>query len=272
MKHVISSIIAIIALISISSCGTTKEVTYLQDLDKIQNNAIQLDKGIKIQPKDQLSISVSCQDKEFSAMLNLPTVYYQYDSEITANSKGQKMLNYSVDEKGWIDFPVLGKIKAAGLNRWELQDKIKNELISRKILKGLVVTVEFANFKISILGEVTNPGSYKINGDKVTILEAISLAKDLTIYGRRDQVYVIREENNQRTTYKVDLRSTDLFKSPVYYLQQNDIIYVQPNEVRAGQSNINENNLKSVSLWISVASLLSSVAVLVTTIINNKNN
>ena len=272
MKHVISSIIAVIALISISSCGTTKEVTYLQDLDQIEDNAIQLDKSIKIQPKDQLSISVSCQDKEFSLMFNLPTVYYQNDSEITANLSGQKMLNYSVDEEGMIEFPILGKIHVAGLNRWELQEKIKHDIIEKKLLKDLVVTVEFANFKISILGEVTNPGSYKINGDKVTILEAISLAKDLTIYGRRDQVYVIREENNERTTYKADLRSTDLFKSPVYYLQQNDIVYVQPNKVRAGQSNINENNLKSVSLWISVASLLSSVAVLVATIVDNKNN
>ncbi len=273
MRHVISSIIAVFALISISSCGTTKEVTYLQDLDQIEDNIIQLDKSIKIQPKDQLTITVSCQDKEFSAMFNLPVVTYQGNSEITGDGgASQRNLHYSVDEDGMIEFPILGKIHAAGLNRWELQNKIKQDIIKRKLLKDLVVTVEFANFKISVLGEVTNPGSYKINGDKVTILEAISLAKDLTIYGRRDQVYVIREENNERTTYKADLRSTNLFKSPVYYLQQNDIVYVQPNKVRAGQSNINENNLKSVSLWISVASLLSSVAVLVATIVDNKNN
>ena len=132
----------------------------------------------------------------------------------------------------------------------------------------MVVTVEFLNFKISILGEVSNPGTYNIKGDKVTLLEAISMAHDLTIYGRRDQVYVIREQNNTRTTYRVDLRSSDLFNSPAYYLKQNDIIYVQPNKVRSGQSTINDNSMKSASFWISIASLLSSLGVLIVNIVD----
>ena len=110
------------------------------------------------------------------------------------------------------------------------------------------------------------PGTYTINSDKVTVLEAIAMAKDLTIFGERDHVYVIREENGQRKSYQLDLRSADIFKSPAYYLKQNDVVYVQPNSVRAGQSTINQNAMKSVSLWISIASLLTSIGVLVVNI------
>ena len=125
-----------------------------------------------------------------------------------------------------------------------------------------MVTVQFMNFKISVTGEVTSPGVFDISGDKITIFEAISLARNLTIYGRRDGVYVIREQNGSRTIYQVDLRTVDMFNSPAYYLQQNDVVYVEPNKVRAGQSTINENNLKSVSLWVSIGSFLSTLATL----------
>lgn len=257
------------ALISIiTSCNTSKEIVYLQDIQTGTKEKVDSSHGIVIQPKDMLSIIVSSKDPQLASMFNLPVVSYQAGSEIVSGGQQQRLLGYVVDEKGFINFPILGRIEAAGYTRWQLQEKIKKEIISRDLLKDLVVTVEFMNFKISILGEVTNPGSYKIEGDKVTILEALSMAKDLTIFGRRDQVYVIREENNTRTTYQVDLRSTDLFKSPVYYLKQNDIVYVQPNKVKAGQSTINENNIKSVGLWISIASLLSSVGVLIVNLLN----
>ena len=173
--------------------------------------------------------------------------------------------NFSSNE-GYIDFPILGKIKASGLSRWQLQEQITQALAEKKMLTDGLVTVEFMNFKVSILGEVTNPGTYTINSDKVTVLEAIAMAKDLTIFGERNHVYVIREENGQRKSYQLDLRSADIFKSPAYYLKQNDVVYVQPNSVRAGQSTINQNAMKSVSLWISIASLLTSIGVLVVNI------
>ncbi len=262
------SIISCLCLLIATSCNTSKEIVYLQDIQTGEKEKVDSSHGIVVQPKDMLSIIVSSKDPQLASMFNLPVVSYQAGSEIVSGGQQQRLLGYVVDEQGFINFPILGKIEAAGCTRWQLQEKIKNEIIRRDLLKDLVVTVEFMNFKISILGEVTNPGSYKIEGDKVTILEALSMAKDLTIFGRRDQVYVIREENNTRTTYHVDLRSTDLFNSPVYYLKQNDIVYVQPNKVKAGQSTINENNIKSVSLWISIASLLSSVGVLIVNLLN----
>ena len=158
-----------------------------------------------------LSIIVSCKDAELAAMFNLPVVSYQTNSEIVSSTGGtQQLLGYAVDENGEIKLPVLGKMKVAGMTRWEVQEKIKD----------MVVTVEFRNFKISILGEVKNPGSYSIEGDKVNVLEAISMAGDLTIYGLRDQVYVIREEGGERTVYRLNLKSAEVFQSPAYYLKQ----------------------------------------------------
>lgn len=224
---------------------------------------VSVNQGIRIQPQDMLSIVVSSKTPELAMIFNLPVVSYQAGSEVVSGAGSQRLLGYVVDNNGEIDFPVLGKIKVAGLTRWEVQEYIKKTIIDAGLMKDLVVTVEFMNFKISIMGEVNSPGTYTINGDKVTLLEALSMARDLTIYGKRDGVYVVREENGVRTTYNVDLRSVSLFDSPVYYLRQNDVVYVEPNKVRAGQSTINENSLKSVSLWISIGSFLTSLAVLI---------
>ena len=236
--------------LAVSSCKTSEKVVYLQDVKLDMPERLQESTGITIQPKDMLSIVISCKDPELAAMFNLPVISYQAGSEVVAGAGSQRLMGYVVDEQGNIDFPILGKLQVAGLNRADL-------------LKDFVVTVEFMNFKVSILGEVNKPGSYTIQGDKITLLEALSMANDLTIYGKRDGVYVIREENGERTTYRLDLRSAEIFNSPVYYLKQNDIIYVEPNSVRAGQSTINENSMKSVSLWISVGSFLSSLGVLI---------
>ena len=256
--------ILLISCMLLVGCNSTKEVAYLQNLDINKQESISASKGITIQPKDVLSIIVSCKDAELAAMFNLPVVSYQTNSEIVSSTGGtQQLLGYAVDENGEIKLPVLGKMKVAGMTRWEVQEKIKNELKSRELLKDMVVTVEFRNFKISILGEVKNPGSYSIEGDKVNVLEAISMAGDLTIYGLRDQVYVIREEGGERTVYRLNLKSAEVFQSPAYYLKQNDVVYVQPNKVRAGESNLNENSMKSIGIWISIASLLTTVATLV---------
>jgi polysaccharide export outer membrane protein len=174
------------------------------------------------------------------------------------------VLGYLVDKEGNIDFPILGNLKVAGLTRMQLTSLIKNRLINEDLIKDPIITVQFLNFKVSVMGEVARPGSFTINSDRVTLLEALSMAGDLTIYGKRDRVAVIREANGKRTVLFHDLRSSDIFESPCYYLQQNDIVYVEPNKARAGQSEINQNN--SVSVWLSAVSILASVAALIVNI------
>lgn len=249
----------------LSSCNTSKEIIYLQDVRLESPEEIKAAETITVEPKDMLSIVVSSSQPDAARIFNLPIMATQasngdlmYDSYLNG---------YVVDGDGYIDFPVVGKIKASGLNRWQLQDRIMETLRDKKLLDDPVVTVDFMNFKVSILGEVTAPGTYSIKSDKVSVLEAIAMARDLTIYGKRDEVYVIREEGGQRHSYKLDLRSSDIFDSPAYYLKQNDVIYVQPNKVRAGQSTINQNTVKSVSMWVSIASLLTSIGVLVANIV-----
>lgn len=276
MKLKLYRILAIAAIgLMAAGCSTTtyQQIDYLQDLDYEAQLNMKENKGIVIQPQDQLSIVVSSRNPELAASLNKPLSTYLVGSEITSNrasSGTSRLIGYVVDNSGDLEFPMLGTIHVAGLNRWELQDMLKQEIISRGILMDPIVTVEYMNFRISVLGEVKNPGMYSVTGDKITLLGAISLANDLTIYGRRDNVTVIREQNGKRNIYKVDLRSSDLFESPAYYLQQNDVIYVYPNAVRAGQSTINENYFKSGSFWISLASVAVTVTNFVLTVTHLK--
>lgn len=255
------------AAMMLSSCATYKKINYIQDVEANKAESVAINEGILIQPKDMISIIVSSKNPELSVNYNLPVVSYQAGGEATMSSN-QRLVGYVVDNDGNIDFPVLGPIHAAGMTRWELSKSIKDVLIGEGHLKDAVVTVQFMNFKISVLGEVTSPGTYTIDGDKLTLLEALSLARDLTIHGRRDRVFVIREKNGERTTYQVDLRSVDLFNSPAYYLQQNDVIYVEPDKVRAGQSTLNENSVKSANFWISIGSVLTTIATFIVTVLN----
>ena len=262
------AITAIVALAAGCSTTTYQQIDYLQDLNREATLEMKENKGIVIQPQDQLSIIVSSRYPELSAALNKPSVSYQAGSELASSSgSNQRLLGYVVDNDGNIEFPMLGIIHVAGLTRWELQDMIKGEIISRGIILDPIISVEYMNFRISVMGEVNSPGTYGVTGDKITLLGALSLAKDLTIYGRRDNVTVIREQNGQRSVYKVDLRkSSSLFDSPAYYLQQNDVVYVYPNSVRAGQSTINENYFKSGSFWISLASVAVTVTNFILTV------
>ena len=262
----ISHLLVIIAIaVMATACDSSKKVIYLQDADVNKPAEITNSQVITIEPKDMLSIVVSSSDAKLSKIFNLPIATTQAGTDRA--SSGQYLMGYAVDNDGFIDFPVLGKVRAAGFNRWQLQGMIQKELLDRKLLNDAIVTVDFMNFKVSIMGEVTAPGTYTINSDKVTVLEAIAMAKDLTIFGERDKVFVIREEAGERKTYQLDLRSAEIFNSPAYYLKQNDVVYVTPNKVRAGQSTINENSMKSVSLWVSIASLLTTVGVLVVNIV-----
>ena len=257
-----------LSILTFASCGSAKDIAYFQN--KIVNEPEAIDKhaGIVIQPKDMLSIVVSSRNPELVAMFNLPVVSYQAGSEIVSSGYNQRLMGYVVDNEGMIDFPVLGPINVSGLTRWELSELIKSKLLDGGLLADAVVTVEFMNFKVSVIGEVNNPGTFTIEGDKVTVLQAISLARDLTIFGERENVTVIRERDGQRTMYEINLCDVSMFQSPAYYLQQNDVVYVQPSTVKARQSTTDDKALRMTSIFVSSGSLLVSVATLIISLLN----
>ena len=207
----IKLLVILSAILMLSSCATVKNIAYFQNKLVDQPEKIDKHAGIVIQPKDMLSIVVSSKNPELVVIFNLPVVSYQAGSEVVSSGY-QRLMGYVVDNDGFIDFPVLGPIKVAGLTRWELAELIKGKLIDGGYLNDAVVTVEFMNFKVSVIGEVNSPGTYSVEGDKVTILQAISLARDLTIFGQRENVSVIRERDGERTIYEVNLCDVSLFK------------------------------------------------------------
>jgi polysaccharide export outer membrane protein len=267
-----SFIVLAVMTVILASCGSVKDIAYFQN--KVVDHPEQIDKhaGIVIQPKDMLSIVVSSRNPELVAMFNLPVISYQAGSEVVTSSYQQRLMGYVVDNEGMIDFPVLGPIKVSGLTRWELSELIKKKLIDGGLLTDAVVTVEFMNFKVSVIGEVNSPGTYTIQGDKVTILQAISLARDLTIFGLRENVSVIRERDGERVIYEVNLCDVSMFNSPAYYLQQNDVVYVQPSEIKARQSTTDDKSLRMTSILVSGGSLLVSLASLIIGILSATGN
>ena len=256
-------LLAVLA-VGAASCGhrTYKNIAYLQDVEDDMSLPMAVNRGIVIQPQDKISIVVSSKSSELAMPYNLPRVTYTLgaESDNIGGGGNNGILGYVVDNNGNINMAGLGQMHVAGMNRWELSNYVRQILIDRNLLKDPNVTVEFMNFKVSVLGEVGSPGTYNISGDKVTILQALSLAGDLTIMGKRDNVMVLREQGKERNFYHLDLRDTEIFNSPAYYLQQSDVIYVYPNKVRAGQSRINENSFRSVSFWTSMVSMVTSLA------------
>ncbi len=240
----------------LAACGSQKDIVYMQNDQYGQDEAILNMNKIKIQPHDQVSIIVSCKEPELASLFNL-----KQPNGSGGTTSGNR-LAYTVDDEGDITFPMLGKIHIAGLTRDEISKKISDLLINEQWISDPIVTVEFANLHFSALGEVASPGCYSITNDKINLLEALSMAGDLTIHGERE-IIVIREQNGKRVKYLVDLRDKNLYDSPVFYLQQNDVIYVQPDKSIARQAADNPNNFKSIALWMSIASFLSTMAVLI---------
>ncbi len=261
-----------IGIIAVASCATPRDIAYFQDING--ETSIKADKAepIRLKPMDQISIIVNSRDPQVTAMFNLP--YYsnrigQTQSMSDAMTSGgasssQGMSGYTVDSQGYIDFPVLGLIQVGGLTREEVTEKIKEELLDSRQIKDPVVTVEFMNLGFAVLGEVTRPGRYKIDRDRFTVLDALALAGDLTINGRRSDVMLIRHDGNKDHAYYLNLLdSKELYASPAFYVEQGDVIYVTPNDKRMRESTVNGNNVRSASFWFSLASLLTSTAVLV---------
>ena len=249
----------------LSSCDMSKRITYFQDIQgqRTSYSNEQPAPEIRLRPEDKISIIVNTKVPELTALFNLPytsRVLGSTSENLSSTSQGTS--GYTIKADGSIDFPVLGPVQAAGKTRDELGGYIKSELIERNLVNDPVVTVEFVNLKFSVMGEVRAPGAYPITRDHITLLDALSMAGDLTIDGKRDNVMVLRPNaSGKLTAYTVDMLSfDDVQHSPAYFIHQNDYIYVEPNKKRANQSTVNANTVESASFWISVVSLLASLA------------
>lgn len=243
--------ISLIALM-LSSCVSREKIVYFQgDIEAMAQ--MTADYSPLIQPDDLLLITVFGRDKEATKIFN------QESNLSTAGGGGGRVQSYLVDEEGNIEFPVLGKVKLAGLTRIEAMDHMK-QLLSRDIIDP-GVSMSISNFKITMLGEVGKPGSYTLENEKITLLEALGLAGDLTINGERKNVLVIREEEGQRNFYRIDLTSNEVFTSPAYYLIQNDIVYVEPNQ---NKRNSSTSTVRDISFAISVTSFVITIIALIT--------
>ncbi len=246
-----------VALLTATSCGTPKDVAYFQDLNNNPDTVITLqNKVITVKPTDKIYIGVKSKDPQITQLFNLTGGTGNTSSTDIAKSA----FYYTVDSKGNIDFPVLGTIHVAGLTREQIAEKVKKSLLEASLVKDPTVTVGFSNLYYSVMGEVAHPGRFSMDEEKVTILDAISNAGDLTITGTRNDVMVLRQENGHQKVYKIDLCSgKDVFNSPAYYLQQNDVVYVTPNDTKKRSSTLNGNTVQSTGFWISIASLLVTV-------------
>tara|TARA_R110002072_G_scaffold199405_4_gene357051 strand:+ start:29078 stop:29875 length:798 start_codon:yes stop_codon:yes gene_type:complete len=244
-----------IILSTLASCVSKKEILYLQDIEKMAANSDPMFSTTAIQPNDILSINVTAFDMEAAAPFNLimPARTVQ---ELT-NPSTRELQGYLVSMDGTIEFPVLGTIKVAGLSRQELIEKMKKEI--RVYIKDPIVNVTISNYKVTVLGEVMRPGTYNIPDERITLLEALGKAGDLTIYGKRTNIILLREQDGVKTHSIIDITKSDFLNSPFYFLKQNDVIYVQPNSAQVNSAAYNRNS----SVYISIASVLISLIVLI---------
>ncbi|MDM1548956.1 polysaccharide biosynthesis/export family protein [Empedobacter falsenii] len=247
MKNKIFNLLIVIVILTISSCASKKELVYFQG---DQQSTTKYEEYIpKIQSSDMLAISVSAADIKATEPFNQQSVY-QVNSGMQNNPYAKV---YTVDENGYINYPLIGNVKVGGLTRTEAENELKSKISKYIVNPG--VNINFTNFRISVLGEVAKPGNFTIPSERVSILDALGMAGDLTINGVRSNIMVIREQNGQKQTYNVDLTSKEILNSPVYYLAQNDVIYVEPNSAKISSSKFTPN----YSLWISVAGVIISV-------------
>ncbi|CDF80002.1 polysaccharide export outer membrane protein [Formosa agariphila KMM 3901] len=257
LKNYLLKITLILSAFIFVSCGAKREsIVYFQDEQStaINNNLEAFE--IKFKPDDLLTIDVSALDPEAAKPFNLPAVSYNATSIISAQGT-LKMQTYLIDKNGNIEFPVLGTLKLGGLSRSEANYFLKETL--KEYLKDPIVNIRLANFNVTILGEVNRPGTYNVQDEKVSLTEALGLAGDLTIYGKRENVFLIREIDGENRYYKFDLTSINVMNSPHFYLTQNDVIYVEPNKAKIRSSNYNQNNVVLISAIATLATITALI-------------
>ncbi len=267
MKKVIPFFVLLMLL---SGCNMSKKIVYVQNAGSPVSYADTTKSKVpdpKLKVGDLLVITVNANTPEAALPFNLPLVPSQgltsYDPSGSSSSGGIGLQNYLIDTNGDITFPIIGKIKAVGMTKTALSDFIKDKIHPFYIKEDPIISIRYANYKVSILGEVAHPSVYAIQNEKINIFEAIALAGDLTIYGERDNVLLIREnDNGQRETLRIDLRDERLINSAYYYLQQNDVLYIQPNKPKSRASGLSTAETVSISVVGTLISLTSLIVTL----------
>jgi polysaccharide export outer membrane protein len=265
MKKLTHFLLAAVAVVLLASCKTPKNVAYIQNSDYIDYTKSEYLYDARIMPKDILTITVSTVNPDASAPFNLLVRNTLNSTGSITNSSGGVLQTYLVDNQGCIDFPVVGTLQVGGLTK-AMCEKLIHDKIRRYMNaeENPIVTVRMSNYKISVLGEVNRPGMFTVSNEKINIFEALAQAGDLSIYGVRDRVKLIRENaKGRKEIHTVNLNDADIVNSPYYYLQQNDVLYVEPNSVKAKNSAIGT----STTIWISVTGALVSLASLIVNIL-----
>ena len=266
MKKLLLSVVIATIVLGLGSCGSTKNVTYFQNIDSV---SLASSRGLfdaKIMPKDELTITVNTTNPEAGKPFNL-SISSVMSSTGSLTSGVGTLLPYLVDNDGFINYPIIGKIHVAGLTKTECEDLIKSKIqpyMART--ENPVVTVRMSSYRVTVTGEVNRPGVIPVTGEKMSIVEALAQAGDLTIYGLRDNITLIRTDGQGEKHYvRLNLNDANIFNSPYYYVQQDDIIYVEPNKVKAKNSGIGS----STTIWFSFISIATSVASLLVNVLRD---
>lgn len=255
----LAALAGIMTLCLMTGCTSYKNVPYLQNSDEVSVSTTSTLYDAHIMPKDVLSITVNCpEDASAATAFNLVTQAQDMSStSLTRLSSQSALQTYLVSNEGDIDFPLLGKIHVGGMTKTQLENYIAGRITGTYLKNKPIVVVNMANYKVSVLGEVSKPGVYTANNGKINIFEALAMAGDMTIWGCRDNVKLIREDaSGQKKIVQVNLNDANIINSPYYQLQQNDMVYVTPNKTKSKNSDIGQ----STSLWFSATSILVSLA------------
>lgn len=255
-----------------AACSTPKDVTYFQDAEALNGMAVQAEQQFRLRPEDKINIVVSSANPMLADQFTLTTSNQNYTMGTPNNIKTtngsssgyRQPIAYTVDEQGTIEFPVLGKIHVGGKTRREVAQYIQDRLIARELVSDPIVTVEYVNIGVNVLGEVGKPGHVDVTTDHFTIVDAIASAGDMTINGDRKKVIVTRQNDGVNSVYTVDMTNMQqVLSSPAYYLQQNDLVYVAPTDKRKREANASGNTFNTPAIWISIATLLTTITALI---------
>ncbi|MFP9112569.1 polysaccharide biosynthesis/export family protein [Flavobacterium sp. RHBU_3] len=250
----------VLTAVLLTSCVSTKRIHYFRGLNKEDGSQVgNANFETKIKPDDNLLIIVSASDPAAAEPFNLPlaAIMNSASASMDIANVQDKFQTYLVNRNGEIDFPVLGKLKLGGLTKDEALTKLNTELT--KYISKPIVNMRILNYKVSVLGEVVRPGAFNISSERISLPEALAMAGDLTIYGDRKEILLIRDVSGEKVHYTIDLTSADLINSPCFYLQQNDMLYIKPNKVRVNSAGVGPNTTVIIS---SISLLLTTIALL----------